>query len=174
MADYTMDDEKWNARVNLISSHLENNDVGSMEAVLKWNLETGTSDVQNRKRYWSNITNLFATVENSPIKIGKVSALPQVVQDSLASLREIYAEGHSVLFATHPLFGDVESKRGAYSMPYGDSESYVGAMVDLFADRMTTYYTNSRDGLENKKQWDGTLNKKGLPTIVIPQKEVQG
>ena len=174
MADYTMDDERWNARVNLINSHLENNDVGSMEAVLKWNLETGTTDTQNRKRYWSNITNLFATVENSPIKIGKVSALPQVVQDSLASLREIYAEGHSALFATHPLFGDVESKRGAYSMPYGDSESYVGAMVDLFADRMTTYYTNSRDGLENKKQWDGTLNKKGLPTIVIPQKEVQG
>jgi len=174
MADYTMDDEKWTARVNLITNHIANNDVGSMKAVLEWNLETGTSDVANRKRYWSNITNLFATVDNSPIRLGKQSTLPQAVQDSLASLKAIYAEGHSALFATHPLFGEVESKRGAYSTPYGDSESYVSAMVDLFADRMTTYYTNYRDNIADKKQWDGTINKKGLPTIVIPQKEVEG
>ena len=175
MADYTMDDEKWNARVNLIESDLSTNDRGSMEAVLRWNLETGTTDVENRKRYWTNVSNLYATVDNSPIKFGKQSTLPQVVQDSLATLKAIYAEGHSALFATHPLFGDVESKRGAYSAPYGDSESYVSAMVDLFADRMTTYYTNYRDNVADKKQWDGTLNKKGLPTIVIPEKmEVEG
>jgi len=175
MADYTMDDEKWNARVNLIESDLSTNDRGSMEAVLRWNLETGTTDVENRKRYWTNVSNLYATVDNSPIKFGKQSTLPQVVQDSLATLKAIYAEGHSALFATHPLFGDVESKRGAYSAPYGDSESYVSAMVGLFADRMTEYYRNHRDSVADKKQWDGTLNKKGLPTIVIPEKmEVEG
>tara|TARA_R110002020_G_scaffold177619_2_gene370392 strand:- start:341 stop:877 length:537 start_codon:yes stop_codon:yes gene_type:complete len=175
MADYTMDEEKWNARVNLIESDLSTNDRGSMEAVLRWNMETGTTDVENRKRYWTNISNLYATVDNSPIKFGKQSTLPQVVQDSLATLKAIYAEGHTALFATHPLFGDVESKRGAYSAPYGDSESYVSAMVSLFSDRMTSYYTNHRDNVADKKQWDGTLNKKGLPTIVIPEKmEVEG
>ena len=174
MADYTMDDEKWNARVSLIENDLTSNDRGSMEAVLRWNLETGTTDVENRKRYWTNISNLYATVDNSPIKFGKQSTLPQVVQDSLATLKAIYAEGHSALFATHPLFGEVESKRGAYSTPYGDSESYVSAMVALFADRMTEYYKNHRDNVAGKKQWDGTLNKNGLPTIVIPEMEVEG
>ena len=175
MADYTMDDEKWNARVNLIESDLSTNDRGSMEAVLRWNLETGTTDVENRKRYWTNVSNLYATVDNSPIKFGKQSTLPQVVQDSLATLKAIYAEGHSALFATHPLFGEVESKRGAYSAPYGDSESYVSAMVGLFANQMRDYYTNHRDNIAGKKQWDGTLNKNGLPTIVIPEKtEVEG
>ena len=175
MADYTMDDEKWNARVSLIENDLSANDRGSMEAVLRWNLETGTTDVENRKRYWTNISNLYATVDNSPIKFGKQSTLPQVVQDSLATLKAIYAEGHSALFATHPLFGEVESKRGAYSTPYGDSESYVSAMVSLFSDRMTEYYKNHRDNVAGKKQWDGTLNKNGLPTIVIPEKmEVEG
>jgi len=174
MADYTMDDEKWDARVSLIETDLSANDRGSMEAVLRWNLETGTIDVENRKRYWTNISNLYATVDNSPIKFGKQSTLPQVVQDSLASLKQIYAEGHSALFATHPLFGEVESKRGAYSTPYGDSESYVSAMVSLFADRMTEYYKNHRDNVAGKKQWDGTLNKNGLPTIVIPEMEVEG
>ena len=174
MADYTMDDEKWNARVSRIETDLAQNDRGSMEAVLRWNLETGTTDVENRKRYWTNISNLYATVDNSPIKFGKQSTLPQVVQDSLATLKAIYAEGHSALFATHPLFGEVESKRGAYSTPYGDSESYVSAMVSLFADKMREYYTNHRDNVTDKKQWDGTLNKNGLPTIVIPTKEVEG
>ena len=169
-----MDDEKWNARVSLIETDLAENDRGSMEAVLRWNLETGTTDVENRKRYWTNISNLYATVDNSPIKFGKQSPLPQVVQDSLATLKAIYAEGHSALFATHPLFGEVESKRGAYSTPYGDSESYVSAMVALFADMMTEYYKNHRDNVAGKKQWDGTLNKKGLPTIVIPEMEVEG
>ena len=174
MADYTMDDEKWNARVAVIENDLSINDRGSMEAVLRWNLETGTTDVANRKRYWTNVSQLYATVDNSPLKGGKQSTLPQVVQDSLASLKQIYAEGHSALFATHPLFGEVESKRGAYSTPYGDSESYVSAMVSLFADRMTEYYKNHRDNVAGKKQWDGTLNKNGLPTIVIPEMEVEG
>jgi len=174
MADYTMDDEKWNARVAVIENDLSINDRGSMEAVLRWNLETGTIDVANRKRYWTNVSQLYATVDNSPLKGGKQSTLPQVVQDSLASLKQIYAEGHSALFATHPLFGEVESKRGAYSTPYGDSESYVSAMVSLFADRMTEYYKNHRDNVAGKKQWDGTLNKNGLPTIVIPEMEVEG
>ena len=48
MADYTMDEEKWNARVALIENDLSINDRGSMEAVLRWNLETGTTDVENR------------------------------------------------------------------------------------------------------------------------------
>ena len=175
MADYTMDDEKWNARVTLIENDLSENDRGSMEAVLRWNMETGTTDVANRKRYWTNVSQLYATVDTSPIKFGKQSTLPQVVQDSLATLKAIYAEGHSALFATHPLFGEVESKRGAYSAPYGDSESYVSAMVGLFANQMRDYYTNHRDNIAGKKQWDGTLNKNGLPTIVIPEKtEVEG
>ena len=37
MADYTLDDDKWNARVALIESHMKTNDVGDMKAVLQWN-----------------------------------------------------------------------------------------------------------------------------------------
>ena len=73
MADYKMEDNKWNAKVAMIESHMESNDVGDMAAVLQWNLTQGTNDTDNRKRYWSNITNMFATVGNSPIRLGKDS-----------------------------------------------------------------------------------------------------
>ena len=109
MADYTMEDDKWASRVPLIEIHMAHNDVGDMQPVLEWNLKTGTADKENRKRYWSNITNLFATVENSPIKIGKRSTLPQSVQDSLNTICETYAAGHAALFASHPLKGETLS-----------------------------------------------------------------
>lgn len=179
MADYSMNEEKWNARVALIENDLDSHDRGDMAFAVKYQLTEGTNNEQLRKKYWQNISNMYTNVENNPISSlrGKASTLPQAVQDSLTTLKGIYAEGHSALFATHQIFGEVESKRGAYSIPYGDSESYVEAQVALMADRMTTYYTNFRDSVADKKQWNGKLNKNDLPTIVIPTKvleEVEG
>ena len=172
MADYTIDDKKWKNRVSQITTYLESNDVGNMKAVLEWTMEEGTKNPADRKRYWDNLTNMFAPIPNSPLgATGRASSLPQVVQDSLASLEAVYAEGHSALFATHALFGSVESKRGAYSTPYGDEETYVGAMVALFKDRMTASYKAYEKQDTSQKQWDGTLNKAGLPEIVIPSRE---
>ena len=177
MANYEIEDKRWNNRVSIITAYIENNDVGSMEPVLRWNMEEGTKDVANRKRYWDNLTNMFATanLDDNPLgNKGRVSQLPQVVQDSLAVLEAIYSAGHSALYATHALFGLTESKRGAYSTPYGDEETYVKAMTSLFHDRMVACYKAYEKKDSTQKQWDGTLNKAGLPEIVIPVKEDGG
>ena len=172
MADYTMDDDKWTARVALIESHIKNNDVGDMEAPLRWNLKMGTDKPEYRKRYWNNITNMFATVDNSPIIIGKRSSLPQAVQDSMEAICAVYAEGHSVLFASHPLYGEVLRARGvAGYTPYADAESYAKAQVANLKTRLTGYYKNYTDKNAEAIQWDGTLNKDGSPNLVVPQVE---
>ena len=182
MADYTIEDNRWNNRVSQITTYMENKDCGDMEAVLKWNIKMGTENPADRKRYWDNLTNMFAPVEDSPLgNTGRQSTLPQVVQDSLAVLEEVYSAGHSALYATHALFGLTESKRGAYSTPYGDEETYVNAMTSLFHERMVACYkAHENGGYSDKEQtkpaksWDGTLNKAGLPEIVIPVKEEDG
>lgn len=182
MADYTVEDSRWNNRVASINTYLESNDVGSMRPVIEWNITEGTKNVAQRKRYWDNLTNMFACVDNSPLgQTGRASTLPQFVQDSLASLEVVYAEGHSALFATHPLFGSIESKRGAYSAPYGDEETYTSAMTALFHDRMVAAYkAHENDGYSDKakkipaKTWNGKLNKAGLPKIVMPVKVEDG
>tara|TARA_R110002020_G_scaffold473767_1_gene703545 strand:+ start:2376 stop:2900 length:525 start_codon:yes stop_codon:yes gene_type:complete len=173
MADYTMEDEKWTSRVALIESHMTHNDVGDMAPVLKWNLTKGTTDKENRKRYWSNITNLFATVENSPIQIGKRSTLPQVVQDSLNLICAEYANGHAVLFVSHPLYGETLRARGkAGYTPYESGESYGEAMAKNLRSRLTAYYNNHTSKADGEIQWDGSISKKGVPTgITYPEVE---
>ena len=172
MADYSMDNEQWSRRVEMIESHIKNNDVGDMKAPLMWNLKQGTEKPEYRKRYWSNITNMFATVENSPIVIGKRSTLPQAVQDSINSICAVYAEGHSVLFASHPLYGEVLRARGvAGYTPYADAESYAKAQVANLKTRLTGYYKNYTDKNSEAIQWDGTLSKDGSPNLVVPEVE---
>ena len=172
MADYTMDDDKWNSRVALIESHIKNNDVGDMEAPLMWNLKQGTDKPEYRKRYWNNITNMFATVDNSPIIIGKRSSLPQAVQDSMEAICAEYAEGHTALFARHPLYGEVLRARGvAGYTPYADAESYAKAQVSNLKTRLTGYYKNYTDKNADMIQWDGTLSKDGSPNLTVPTVE---
>jgi hypothetical protein len=167
MADYTMEDDKWASRVALIESHMAQNDVGDMAPVLEWNMKTGTADKENRKRYWSNITNLFATVDNSPIQIGKRSTLPQEVQDSLNTICAEYAAGHAVLFASHPLYGETLRARGkAGYTAYESGESYGEAMAKNLRSRLTAYYNNYTNEVEGETQWDGSINKKGVPTCI--------
>jgi len=67
MTDYSMDDESWKTRSELIREHLKNNDLGKMNKVIEWNLNQGESDVANRKRFWTSIKTLFGMIENSPI-----------------------------------------------------------------------------------------------------------
>tara|TARA_B100000212_G_scaffold336908_2_gene310923 strand:+ start:1801 stop:2340 length:540 start_codon:yes stop_codon:yes gene_type:complete len=172
MADYTMDDDKWNSRVALIESHIKNNDVGDMEAPLMWNLKQGTEKPEYRKRYWNNITNMFATVDNSPIIIGKRSSLPQAVQDSMEILCAEYATGQSALFASHPMYAQVLRARGiAGYTPYENAESYAKAQVANLKTRLTGYYKNYTDKNAELIQWDGTLSKDGSPNLTVPAVE---
>ena len=144
MADYTMDEDKWTSRVALVESHIKNNDVGDMEAPLRWNLKMGTEQPEYRKRYWNNITNMFA----------------------------VYAEGHSVLFASHPLYGEVLRARGvAGYTPYEDAESYAKAQVSNLKTRLTGYYKNYTDKNTDAISWDGTLSKDGSPNLTVPTVE---
>ena len=175
MADYTMDDEKWNNRVSMIESHMASHDMGDMAPVIEYNLSKGTTDVANRKRYWANLTNLFATVDNSPIRIGKQSSLPQAVQDSLEQICVEYAAGHSALFATHPLFGEVLRARGkAGYTPYTDGESYGKAVAKNLKSTLTTQYNNYVKGNEDEVRWDGTVDKNGVPNREYPLLEDEG
>ena len=175
MADYTVEDSRWNNRVSLIETYMNDNACGDMEAVLKWNISQGTNNPEQRRRYWDNLTNMFACVDNSPLKqTGRASTLPQVVQDSLAVLEATYKAGHAALYASSPLFGKVESKRGQTAQPYGSEDNYVSAMTSNFLDRMKAAYKAYEKGDTTHKQWDGTLDKDGLPEIVIPEEKDGG
>ena len=169
VADYSMKEEKWTSRKALVTSHMKVHDLGDAAPVIQYNLSQGDKQPEFRKRFWSNITNLFATMENSPITIGPKSSLPQGVQDSIASICAVYANGLTALYASHPLFGETERMRGkANYAQFEDAESYGKQKSKNIKSRFTGYYKAYTDKDATAIQWNGTLNKAGVPTLVAP------
>ena len=174
MADYSMTDEKWSKNVTLVENHIKNNDVGDMKVPLEWHIAQGNENPEFRKRYWNSITNMFATVENSPIIPGRARSHPQFVQDSVSAICAVYAQDARALFVSHPLYGEILRARGkAGYEKYADAESYAASVIGNLETRLYGYYTNytqQKDGL----QWDGKLDKNGVPKIKAQTPEVEG
>ena len=174
MADYSMDDTKWNKNESKVSLYLENNDVGDMEAVINWNLEQGRNDPENRKRFWNNITNLFAMLPNSPISRGRESDLPEEIQQIITQIAAQYAEAASAFFATDPLYGEIVRKHGkSGGGRYADVEEYEATLLKSMKSRLTGYYRNSLKIASGEKSsndtiyWDGEMQGH-VPVIHAP------
>jgi len=169
MADYSMDDDAWNKRKNKITTFLENEDVGDMQAVIEWNLNQGDSDPDNRKRFWTSITTLFGMLPNSPISRGRESDLPEEIQQAILSLSVRYATAYAAAFATDPLFGEIVRKHGkSGGGVYESNEDYHNSLKASMKARLTGYYRNSLKG-NSGPNWDGTVNDDGVPNITVVQ-----
>ena len=62
---YSVDDDIWEKIRNKIQNYLASNDIGDMEQVIQWNLNTGNNDPENRKRYFKSIHSLLNMLPNS-------------------------------------------------------------------------------------------------------------
>lgn len=169
MADYSMDDQKWSKNENKVLLHLENNDVGDMQAVIEWNLNQGRNDPENRKRFWTNITNLFAMLPNSPISRGRESSLPDEIQQAIQTISAQYAAAFAAPFATDPLYGEIVRKHGkSGGGTYEDLEEYEATLLKSMKSRLTTYYRNHLNGDSDAICWDGSMNGH-IPVISAPE-----
>ena len=178
MADYSMDDLKWSKNESKVLTYLENNDVGDMQAVIEWNLNQGRDDKENRKRFWTNITNLFAMLPNSPISRGRESDLPEEVQQSITQIAAQYAQAFSAPFVTDPLYGEIVRKHGkSGGGVYANVEEYEATLAKSMKSRLTTYYRNSikvadeadtEHTAKNTVYWNGDMNGH-IPVINTPE-----
>ena len=166
MADYSMTDEAWNKRAVKVRTYLENNELGDMEAVIRWNLNQGDTDVDNRKRFWTSITTLFGMLPDSPITRGRESSLPEEVQQNINSIAVQYAEAFSAPFATDPLFGEIVRKHGKSDYAaYEDASDYGETLKTQMRNALSSYYRNAVKG-QNGPQWDGTITD-GMVSITV-------
>ena len=172
MADYTMEDDKWNNHVSTIEGDLENRE--GLEPEIKNAIETflmmGNTSPDSRQKWWQNIRNIYSTLENSPIGTGPRKVYPADVVKNVDSMCAVYKAGYHALFATDLLFGEVERKRGkAGGAAYVDAEEFAQARSNNLESRLYGYYKNHTEGNTLVISWDGTLdNKTGLPTLVLP------
>lgn len=167
MADYSMEDSKWNKNVAKVNLYLETHDLGDMEQVIRWNLNQGDTDPDNRKRFWTSVTTLFGMLPDSPISRGRESDLPEEVQQAITAICVQYATAYNAAFVSHPLFGEIVRKHGKSGGGTYDLESdeYSDSLQKQMKGRMTTYYRNSLKGITDQPNWDGSVID-GIPTIV--------
>jgi hypothetical protein len=168
MADYSMEDEKWNKNKSKVQAYMETHDLGDMAAVINWNLTQGDNDPINRKRFWSSITTLFGMLEDSPISRGRESNLPDEVQNLINTYCSTFAAAHRVLFATDLLFGELIRKHGkSGGGVYENADEYATGQSKSMRMKLTRYYRNHLKGITTEPSWDGTQNN-GVPNIVSP------
>ena len=172
MADYSMTDEKWNQHVMTIEGDLEvrkDIDAGMKNAIETF-LIMGTAQPDSRQKWWQNIRNIYSTLEDSPIGTGPRKVYPGFVVGNVETMCAIYVADYAALFASHPLYGELERKRGkAGGVAYVDAEEYAGAKGGNLESRLYGYYKNYVDKNYLLITWDGNVDEKtGLPTLVLP------
>lgn len=167
MADYSMDDEAWQKRVSKIDTYMATNDLGEMATVIQWNINQGTEDPSNRKRFWTSITTLFGMLPDSPISRGRESDLPEEIAQAITAMSVKYAEAYCAAYATDPLFGEIVRKHGkSGGGVYESHDEYSKSLVSSMKSRLTGYYRNHLKG-KNGPNWNGTVNDNGVPNIVV-------
>tara|TARA_R100000008_G_scaffold12468_1_gene6228 strand:+ start:2372 stop:2905 length:534 start_codon:yes stop_codon:yes gene_type:complete len=164
--NYNMEDDKWNKNKAKVELYLESHDLGDMEAVIRWNLNQGDNDPDNRKRFWTSITTLFGMLPDSPISRGRESSLPDEIQQAITTISVTYANAFAVTFASQALFGEIVRKHGkSGGGTYANEDEYRDSLQNAMKGRLTTYYRNHLKGVTNQPSWDGSMNGE-IPNIV--------
>ena len=164
-------DETWSTRCALVNAYLAENDVGGAKAGLEWAMDAGSKDKANRPTLWQNIYNTCKLLPNNPLG-GVRSNIPADVLTAVKGLKQQIYDAYMSL-ASAPIFGRVYGRRGQYTPLHGDAETMAEYESEIFYDSMTAMYRAYVKKDSTKKQWNGKLDKNGLPKIVVPTKQTE-
>tara|TARA_Y100000361_G_C11031246_1_gene274911 strand:+ start:169 stop:705 length:537 start_codon:yes stop_codon:yes gene_type:complete len=163
--NYSMDDEAWNKRKSKVMTFLESNDIGEMEQVITWNINTGDVDADNRKRYWTSITTLFGMLDNSPITRGRESTLPDDINQIVLNLKAEARQAYIDLYNSGNMSSLIEKHGKSGGGLYEDAETMADKESKTVQNRLTRYYRNHVAGKTDEHTWDGSLDDNGAPQV---------
>ena len=127
MADYSMDDEAWNAKKADIDEWFEANpDYSDRQQITNGLFAIGDIQTDFRKRHWSSIAGVFSELSNSPIGRGRAYLMDVTDRSNLdnychtlgISAGDFYDVAHATL-KTHGksgglMYNTMEDGRSAY------------------------------------------------------------
>tara|TARA_R100000152_G_C6756949_1_gene180734 strand:- start:671 stop:1297 length:627 start_codon:yes stop_codon:yes gene_type:complete len=106
MADYSMEDSKWNDRKATVGAWFEANpDLAKeedREALANGFFRIGDNYPENRMKYWTSITSLFAGLSNSPLGPGRASNLTVAQKSQLDLYISEYEEDAVAQYESNP------------------------------------------------------------------------
>jgi len=171
MTDNTITDEKWSADTECVYVWLDNNDTvynGAIEQILN----SAQEQPQDRKKLWESLRALLNVCPNNPIQRGRRPSIDAKVIQARDSLKEDFQAGVQAGLK-HTSFETLVMPRGGYTHFDADN-TLADYMWEQASTMMDNAYRNyiAEETDATKRQWDGTLNKNGQPTIICGVKEI--
>lgn len=170
MVDYSMEDNTWNAKKELIAEWFDANPQHEGRRVIADGL-FAIGDIQSdlRKKHWSSISGIFADLSNSPIGGGRRSLMTTAIKSDFDTYKAAYRDYQYTIsydmecgFAkTHGksggvLYRDMEDGRAAYA----DNQTKV---MSLFLSQCYNAY--AKNDASKRYFWDGTFTEEGYPNV---------
>ena len=179
MADYSMDDDKWDEKKNDIAEWFDANPEHENRRVIVDGL-FAIGDMQSdlRKRHWSSIAGVFADLANTPIGQGRKSLMDTATKSDF----EKYLDSQATAYAedVYPVVSSTARTHGKsggilYSDMEGDSAAlYADDCVKKERLFLNAAFNAHAQGSEDKRYfWDGSYDD-GYPVVVdtAPPQEV--
>jgi len=168
MADYSMEDNKWNANKADIDEWYEANPAhSSRKAITDGLFAIGDTQPDFRKRHWSAIAGVFADLPNSPIGRGRQSLMDVTDKSHLdnhmatvESALGVFYDTNNTTLKTHGksggvLYNTLENGREAYIKEYAKKDR-------LFI--MSAY--NAAKSEDSSKRYWASFDEEGTLSIV--------
>ena len=171
MVDYSMEDNTWNAKKELIAEWFDANPQHEGRRVIADGL-FAIGDMQSdlRKKHWSSISGIFADLSNSPIGGGRRSLMTTAIKSDFDTYKADYWQyQYDVAYNQERGFAKTHGKSGG--VLYRDMEdgrtSYANnqtKVMSLFLSQCYNAY--AKNDVSKRYFWDGTFTMEGYPNVV--------
>ena len=156
MADYSMDDNAWNAKKADIDEWFEANpDFSANKAITDGLFSIGDSQVEMRKRYWASIAGVFAGLPNSPIGRGRQSLMDVTDKSHADTYLATLGEAYGVLYDSAYAILRTHGKSGGnlYSTMDDGRSAFVKDMVTKAKLFINSGYNAGKSQNDDKRFW---------------------
>lgn len=161
-----MEIESWNKRTTLIEAWMEQNAGHPLNAILTASMDMVTEDYSNedRQKVYESIRALFGTVDDSPLKKGKMPTLPAEVIVSVDS-------AVSDITAVYAAIGDFNLIQQVFprSTKLGQYPS-----IEAYAEHMGAKARNNLIKAFREDRWNGEYSTENGLTVTPAEPQTDG
>ena len=171
MVDYSMEDNTWNDKRQLIAEWFDANPQHEGRRVIAdglFAIGDGQSDL--RKKHWSSISGIFADLSNSPIGGGRRSLMTTAIKSDFDTHKAAYQEyqyttGYDNEMGTAKthgksggvLYRDMDDGRTTFA---ADKTKVYGLFLS------GCYNAFASNNASKRYHWDGTFAEEGYPNVI--------
>ncbi len=167
MADYSMEDDAWNAKKADIDEWFEANpDHSSRKAITDGLFAIGDIQTEFRKRHWSAIAGVFSDLPNSPIGRGRQSLMDVTEKSHLDNYLATYYDNMVTTYGFVSLTARTHGKSGGVLYANMEDPSGTYATDQTKKERLFLNAAfNAAKSQNGEKRYWMTFDESGYPVV---------